>query len=85
MDKLIFALCGTTAFLCGLLLIRSYFRARSPMLFWSGLCFFFLSASNWLIILDRWVFPAVDLSPARLSAAAIGLALLIYGLIWGIE
>ncbi len=82
MDKLIFALCAATAFLCSYFLLRGYFRNKHRLLLWSGLCFIALTFSNLLIIADRWIFPSVDLSTTRLLAALVGIILLIYGLVW---
>lgn len=82
MDKVIFALCASTALLCAVMLLRGYRRNKSRLLLWSGICFFLLSVSNWLIIVDKWMIPMMDLSLVRLLAALFGMSLLIYGLIW---
>ena len=85
MDKLIFGLCASTAFLCAVLLLRSYVLTRSRLLLWSGLCFIGLTLNNLLLIADRWAFPTVDLSVPKLAAAFAGMILLIYGLVWESE
>jgi hypothetical protein len=82
-SAVIYSLCALTAALCALLLLRGYGRTRAPMLFWSGLCFVGLTASNVLLVLDRIVLPTVDLSIARLAVALVALLLLIYGLVMG--
>jgi len=82
MSAVIYSLCALTTAACAVLLLRSYARARHRLLFWSGLCFVMLTASNVLNIFDRFVFPNVDLVPARLLTAAAAIALLLFGLIW---
>lgn len=82
MAPLIYSLCALTCLICSVLLFRSYGQSRSRLLFWSGLCFLGLTASNVLLVLDRVVLPTVDLSAARLTAAFIALLLLLFGLIW---
>lgn len=82
MAEIIYTLCALTSFLCAWLLLRSYARTRYKLLFWSGLCFVGLFFNNLLLILDKVVFPAVDLYPARLLSALIAPLLLVFGLIW---
>jgi len=82
MAKLIYTLCALTSFTCAWLLLRSYLRTKSKLLFWSGLCFVGLTANNVLLVLDRVVFTGNDLSTWRLMAALIALGLLLYGLIY---
>lgn len=81
MDKLIYALCTLTAALAALLLLRSYLRTRYRLLLWSGGCFVALSINNVLLVLDRVVFPAIDLSSWRLGLALAAVLLLLYGLV----
>ena len=81
MDQLIYGLCALTALASAALLLRSYVRTRFRLLLWSGLCFVGLSANNVLLVLDRLVFPASDLSTWRLSLALIAVLLLICGLV----
>lgn len=82
MAAVIYSLCAVTALVCAILLLRSYQRTRMHLLLWSGLCFVGLTASNVLLVIDRIVYPEVDLAIARLSAALVGLLLLLVGLIW---
>ena len=83
MGAVIYSLCALTAALCAVLLLRGYARTRTRMLFWSGLCFVGLTASNVLLVLDRIVLPAVDLSTARLVVGLLAVLLLLYGLVMG--
>jgi hypothetical protein len=78
---LIYFLCALTCLVAAVMLLRAWQRSRLALLFWSGLCFVFLAASNGMLVLDRIVLPDVDLSTARFAAAFIGLLLLLYGLI----
>ena len=82
MAALIYTLCALTSLACAVLLLRAYSASRVSLLFWSGMCFLGLTASNVLLVLDRLVYPDVDLYPARLIAALAGLLLLLYGLVW---
>jgi len=68
MSAFIYSLCALTSLACAGLLLRAYARSRHRTLFWSGLCFLMLTASNVLNIFDRFVFPNIDLAPARLLA-----------------
>ncbi|CAG1014454.1 hypothetical protein BURC_00696 [Burkholderiaceae bacterium] len=81
MDKLIYSLCAMTAAAAAVLLLRSYLRTRFRLLLWSGLCFAGLTVNNVLLVLDRVVFTAVDLSTWRLAVALASVLLLLYGLI----
>lgn len=85
MAGIIYGLCAATALLAAYLLLRSYVRGKSRLLLWSGLCFVGLALNNVLLVVDRLFVPAVDLSTVRLAPALIGMALLIYGLIWEAE
>ncbi|HTL71320.1 MAG TPA: DUF5985 family protein [Candidatus Eisenbacteria bacterium] len=85
MDKMIFALCGFTALWSAYLLMKGYLKNKSRLLLWSAICFAALSLSNFLIIVDRWIFPDIDLSFLRLFITLIGMLFLIYGLIWESE
>jgi hypothetical protein len=81
MDKAIYALCALTAAVCAWLLLRSYLRSRFRLLLWSGICFVGLTLNNALLVLDRFVFPSVDLSTWRLLVALGALLILLFGLV----
>ena len=81
MDKLIYGLCALTSAACAALLLRSYFGTRFRLLLWSGLCFIGLTLNNVLLVLDRLVYTAVDLSTWRLLVALVAILFLLYGLI----
>ncbi len=82
MAELIYSLCALTSMSCAWLSLRGYLKSRYRLLFWSGLCFVGLSVNNVLLVLDKLVFPSVNLSTWRLAAALVAVLLLLFGLIW---
>ena len=82
MSKAVYILCAATSVACAILLLRNYLMNRTRLLLWSGLCFVGLALNNILLFLDLVIIPAVDLSLWRSMATLIGLAFLLYGLIW---
>lgn len=85
MAAVIYSLCALTALMCTYLLLQAYRRSRSRLLFWSGLCFAGLTVNNLLLVLDKLVFLAVDLSIWRTLVALLAMSVLLYGLIWDTE
>lgn len=81
----LFLLAALTSIGCMLLLFRGYARSRLRLLFWSALCFVFLSANNVLLFADTIVLPMIDLRVPRLSAALAGVACLLYAFLWEAE
>ncbi|SHN05731.1 hypothetical protein SAMN05192549_10490 [Duganella sacchari] len=63
-------------------MLSTYRRNRGRLLFWSGLCFIGMSVNNILLVLDKLVFPEIDLLPLRLVSALVALLLLLFGLIY---
>ena len=51
-------------------------------MFWSALCFVGLALNNLMLIVDVRFIPEIDLSTWRMVPAVIGVAVLLYGLIW---
>ena len=85
MPEVIYGLCGITAFLCAWLLFKAYRKGGTSLLFWSGLFFGIQALNNVLLIMDKIVFPTIDLSLARLCIALFAIVLLLYGLIMRAE
>jgi hypothetical protein len=85
MASVIYSLCAVAALICTVLLLRAYRQAGYRLLFWSGLCFAGLTANNLLLVLDKLVFPDVDLSTLRTSVALVAMTVLLYALIWRAE
>lgn len=82
MAKAVFLLCALTSLACVVLLLRAHRKSRSRLLLWSALCFVGLAMNNGLLVVDRIVLPDVDLSLWRQVPALIGIAVLLYGLVW---
>jgi hypothetical protein len=81
----VYVLCALTAAVCALLLLQAWARTRSRLLFWSGLCFAGLTASNALLVVDLLVVPDVDLFAWRSLTSLVSVGLLLYGLIWATD
>ncbi len=82
MAEVIYLLCALTCATCFILLMKAYIESRHRLLFWSALSFGGMTLNNALLVLDKIVLPAADLSTARLTAALVSLLLLVYGLVW---
>lgn len=83
MAEAVYILCALTSAACAVLLLRGYSRSGQRLLLWSGLCFVSLSLSNVLLFVDLVLIgPETDLSLLRISLALLGVATLLYGLIW---
>jgi hypothetical protein len=82
MATLVYALCALTSLACAVLLLRGYASSRVRLLLWSGLCFAGLALNNILLLVDKRLVPTVDLSLWRSVPAVVGVALLLYGLVW---
>jgi hypothetical protein len=78
----VYILCAVTSLACALLLLRSYRRNRVRLLLWSGLCFVGLALNNIMLVIDTHMMTDVDLSIVRTIPAVLGVATLVYGLIW---
>jgi len=82
MSTVVYVLCALTSLLCAWLLLQGYRRSRTRLLLWSGLCFVGFFLNNVLLIVDLRVMPEQDLSLIRTLPVLVGLALLIYGMVW---
>lgn len=85
MAEVVYVLCGLTALLCALLLLRGYLQSRSRLLLWSCLCFAFLTLNNVLLFLDKVSFPDADLRVWRTASSLVALLPLLYGMIFDAE
>lgn len=75
-------LCALTSLACAVLLLRGYRRSAARLLLWSGLCFACFFLNNVLLIVDLRFAAEHDLSVVRTIPSLLGIALLIYGLVW---
>jgi hypothetical protein len=81
----VYLLCALTSAAAMLLLLRSYAQNRSRLLLWSALAFVALACNNLLLFVDVVLLPDVDLLPLRHATALIGVALMLYALVWEVE
>jgi hypothetical protein len=82
MAETIYILCTLTSFACAWLLLNRYRCSGHRLLFWSCLCFAGLTVNNLLLVLDKLVFPDVDLRLIRHLTALIAVSMLLYALIY---
>jgi hypothetical protein len=86
MAAVVYILGTLVSLLCSVLLLRAYAKARTPLLLWSGLCFALLTVSNALLFVDLVLLQdQITLYVWRLGTAALGMLMLIYGLIFESE
>jgi multidrug transporter EmrE-like cation transporter len=81
MHGLVYILCALTSFVCAVLLWRGYRASRARLLLWSAWCFVGLTLNNVLLVVDMSM-STIDLSVIRAIPALIGVAMLVYGLVW---
>lgn len=77
----IYIACAITSAGCAWLLFRGYATSRTPLLFWAAVCFVGLTLDNVMVYVDLVMVPQVDLFYWRVVPAAIGITVLIWGLI----
>jgi hypothetical protein len=82
MSGIVYSLCALTALVCAWLLLLAWRRSRFRLLLWSSICFMGLTVNNLLLLLDKLIFPEIDLSLWRLTTALVSLSVLLFGLIW---
>jgi hypothetical protein len=78
----IYIACAITCAGCAWLLFRGYWRGGPRLLLWAGLCFVALTLDNVILYVDIVVLPAaIDLFYYRTVTAAVGMIILLYGLV----
>jgi len=82
MAPLVYGLCAIAALACSILLFMASRRSQSGMLWWSGVCFLFLTLSNGAVLVDVFVLPQVQLWPLRHGLSLVAVSALLYGLIF---
>ena len=78
----VYTLCALTSLACALLLLRGFRRTKARLLLWSGLCFAGLALNNLVLFVDLVLVPDADLSLLRSGTAFLGVAVLVFGLVW---
>ncbi len=82
MAELIYGLCTLLSTAIAVMLWRQHRRSPSRMIYWTALCFSGLALSNLLLVLDKLVFPDVDLRLLRHSLSLASIGLLLFGLVY---
>ena len=82
---LVYLLCFIASFVCAVLLGRSYWRTRLPLLLWSALCFTLLAVANLLVVFDMILFPNINFRSARLVSSLAAISVLLFGFLWAQE
>ncbi|HEU4682951.1 MAG TPA: DUF5985 family protein [Nitrospira sp.] len=82
MEETIYVLCTLTALSCAWLLLQAYRRTRYRLLLWSGIFFAITTAHNVLLMVDKLVVPAADMTLYRYGLGLLALAVLLPGLIF---
>ena len=82
---LVYVLCFITSATCAWLLGRSYQRSGIRLLLWSSVCFLFLAANNFMLVVDLVLLPNVDLRLSRLLLSLGAVTILIYAFVWELE
>jgi hypothetical protein len=80
-----FLLAVLTSGACMAVLFRAYARSGMRLLFWSALCFVFLTLNNVLVFADLIILPQLDLRLYRAIAALCGVLCLLYAFLWEAE
>ncbi|HKB71411.1 MAG TPA: DUF5985 family protein [Thermoanaerobaculia bacterium] len=78
----VYIACAVLSAACAYLLLRGWARGRERLLLWSGLCFVGIAANNVLLFVDLRIMTQTDLSLVRMIPSAVGIAVLIFGLVW---
>ena len=78
---LVYALCMLTALMCAWLLLQAYQRTHYRLLFWCSIYFSIAAMNNVFLVVDKVLYPDVDLTVYRYMVALTGLLVLLPGLI----
>jgi hypothetical protein len=82
MAEIVYLLCALTSLACTALLARAWRQSGSRLLMWSALCFLLFTANNVVLYADRVIVPDVDLALLRAATGALGVMVLLFGLVW---
>lgn len=81
MAAAVYILSALISLASAVLLLRSFARTRTSLLFWAGLCFVGLTLNNVLLFVDKELVTDAELSTWRALPALLGTLLLVYGLV----
>ncbi len=81
-SAVVYLMCAVTSILCATLLYLKYRQGKTPLLFWSSVCFFCLAINNIFLFIDFVAIPDYDLAVIRTIPAVLGFSALIWGFIW---
>jgi hypothetical protein len=82
MAELIYGLCTVLSLSIAVMLWRQQRRVPTRMIYWTALCFTGLALSNLLLVIDKLVFPELDLRVLRNSVSLLSIGLLLFGLVY---
>jgi hypothetical protein len=82
MAELIYGLCTILSLAIAVMLWRQQRRLPTRMIYWTALCFSGLALSNLVLVLDKLVFPELDLRVLRHSISLLSIGLLLFGLVY---
>ena len=83
--SLVYTLCLAASAFCAFLVLHTWRRTRTRLLFWVALGFVFLALNNLFLVGDMVVFPNVNLWPFRQAASVAAVAVLLYGFTFEVE
>jgi hypothetical protein len=83
--SLVYGLCLAASAFCAYLLLQTWRKTRSRLLFWTALGFAFLAVNNLFLVADMVLFPTIDLWSWRQAASTLAVGVLLYGFIWEAE
>jgi hypothetical protein len=77
-----YVLCFAAALACAALLTRAYRNSRFRLLFWSAVCFWGLTVTNALTVVDLVLITNRNLYGFRLTTGLLSVLVLLYGMVW---
>jgi hypothetical protein len=78
---IVYGLCMVTALTCAWLLLQAYRKTHYRLLFWCSLFFSISALNNVFLVVDKVMYPTLDLTLYRYLVALAGLFVLLPGLI----
>ena len=79
--SIVYGLCMLTALMCAWLLLQAYRKTQYRLLFWCSLFFSISALNNVFLVIDKVIYPDIDLTAYRYLVALTGLCVLLPGLI----